>query len=393
MHLLTLSDGIINKRGRDDIMAISDGIKCCKSKQKSYSSPQSLITAPLMSFIPTTTASKEPKKSFNRERMNLESHQLIWLDENVNSSEYENQRITTTLRKIVDYTKQYLKQNDDIFSGLTSEDSTTDRLSSWWLPLINLLCQLSYPDHFHYRLVHSLQVYYENQNRELEILEEFKREYKPDTALRWYTRPIFLYRILNTASRQHNIELMFAFGFFVQDIYRQLKSEHEKLKHQNPEATVKVYRGQIMSQTEIRNLVHRLLQADIIINTLLSTSIDRSVSLFFLPQPSELSEGYQRVLFEIEANVRQHTNPFADISHLSYIEDESEILFMIGTKLKIAGGDIYYDEYDKIWIIKSKVVYTHSMINEMDFDDIDFHNTIRRRKLKLCIRQALYDSR
>ncbi|CAF1612238.1 unnamed protein product [Didymodactylos carnosus] len=107
MHLLTLSDGIINKRGRDDIMAISDGIKCCKSRQKSYSSPQSLITAPLMSFIPTTTASKEPKKSFNRERMNLESHQLIWLDENVNSSEYENQRITTTLRKIVDYTKVF----------------------------------------------------------------------------------------------------------------------------------------------------------------------------------------------------------------------------------------------------------------------------------------------
>ncbi|CAF3740851.1 unnamed protein product [Rotaria socialis] len=194
---------------------------------------------------------------------------------------------------------------------------------SMWSSLIELLCNLPYPEDSCQKLVNTLKVYYANAESTLRILDEFEQSYKPDKAIWWYTRPIFLCGILNKGMRQHNIELIFLFGFFIQDLYRQLKQEHEKYS----ESSTKVYRGQIMDQIEYLDFDIYNTQN---VNSFFSSSFDRQVALAFLPERNQISPGTYRVLFEIEFKSRPRTRPYANISHLSFFPEENEILFMPG---------------------------------------------------------------
>ncbi|CAF1164796.1 unnamed protein product [Didymodactylos carnosus] len=141
-----------------------------------------------------------------------------------------------------------------------------------------------------------------------------------------------------SALRQHNIELMFVFGFFSQDIRRQLKEEHEQLqlKHaENPK--IKLYCGQVISPTEIDALKKLGALNYNVNNCLLSTSLDRSVALDFLKY-SIHSKGLELILFEIDVDVHLHSRPYGNVSHVSYFPNEAKILFMIG-----AQSDMRYD--------------------------------------------------
>jgi hypothetical protein len=52
---------------------------------------------------------------FNHERINLESHQLIWLDSNVYDVSHDDTAVTLkNLRKIIDYTKLYNNSEESI---------------------------------------------------------------------------------------------------------------------------------------------------------------------------------------------------------------------------------------------------------------------------------------
>jgi hypothetical protein len=77
------------------------------------------------------TISRQPAQLspiFNREQVNLESHQLIWLDVNTNGREHTNSRAITIrdLRKIVDYTKLFdnIKNCEQYLNNTTSSCST-----------------------------------------------------------------------------------------------------------------------------------------------------------------------------------------------------------------------------------------------------------------------------
>ncbi|CAF1059361.1 unnamed protein product [Didymodactylos carnosus] len=434
---------------------------------------QNLQTTTPVSVITnaTTTTSDTQVTVFNRERVNLESHQLIWLDHNVSSNNDINTSTTFEgLGKIVAYTKlfhdiegclqyiertkdtatflvcsgklgqalipqihnlktiwltyiyyhnkqyhqqwasnyskvrlimlkeikqvyvtlehllndltqdveEYLKHvKDGFFSDIGRKDQTIEYFfSSWETYFCNFLVHLPYPTECFKQFISIMKNYYEGNTTQVGILKEFEHDYKPDRAVWWYTRDTFLYRLMNRALRQHNIEVMFLFGFFLHDIYRQLKKEHEKfiLTHiENP--VVKVYRGQVMSNAEIKKLNH----SSLIVNTsFFSTSLDRSSATAFLDQSSQHNDELQNILFEIEIDVRQQSRPYGNISHLSQFENENELLFMIGTQFR--NDNISYIESEKIWIVKLSLIYTTD-----NKDNQDFKNTSNRRILKRCV--------
>jgi hypothetical protein len=87
---------------------------------------------------------------------------------------------------------------------------------------------------------------------ELRNINELERNYLSavdKNPVREYTKPTFLYSLVNRALRRKNIQGIFLFGFFLRDLYQQLKCEHEKfLKKQFEGSKVTVYRGQTMSK-------------------------------------------------------------------------------------------------------------------------------------------------
>ncbi|CAF1108164.1 unnamed protein product [Didymodactylos carnosus] len=380
-----------------------------KSNKATNISPQDVVVVQL----------QPPRRTFDRERVNLESHQLVWCDKNVNDSV----TLVEALRKIVDYTKlfdnveackQYLNTTStdtvkeihteqekllvalqtDVESCLKEEkknvlnesnrkDQSIDLwLHSWWPEFIDILCYLPYPSLIcRERLVTTLKNYYDGKNEELRVFDEFERDYTPSKAVRWYTRDTFLYRILNRALRQHNVEIVFLFGFFIRDLYRQLKEEYEKFKAKK--VTTTVYRGQIMSLDEIQTIKAHS-RYGFAVNSFFSTSDNQSVSLDFLHR-SSLSitdtPGLAKIMIEIELDTRQNrSRPFASIYHLSEFSNENEFLFMTGINLRrVKVLFNQEDDDDKIYTMKLTLKDDRTVK-----DDADFQNLSERKLLKKC---------
>ena len=138
------------------------------------------------------------------------------------------------LNELEEDVKDYLKHENNCKSIWTKnfdkEGNTTAFASASRKQFMELLFYLPYPENSRQKVIDSLKDYYAEKAAELKLLDEFEDVYIPETAVWWYTRPTFLYRLINKALRHTNTEIMFLFGFFVQDIYQKLQEEHEKLK-------------------------------------------------------------------------------------------------------------------------------------------------------------------
>jgi tetratricopeptide (TPR) repeat protein len=170
---------------------------------------------------------------------------------------------------------------------------------------------------------------YKDNKSELAIIHEFEQNYNGARALRWYTRQSFLFRILNKALRIQNIDVLFLCRFFIFDIQQQLqKNQCAQLMH--------LYRAQLLTDDELQ-VLKSAIGGFIILNTFLSTTVDREVSLAFLDTMDSSDEyNMHRVLFEIDANPNLNDiKPFANIIWLSYCFGQQEVLMMIGSIFRI----------------------------------------------------------
>jgi len=80
------------------------------------------------------------------------------------------------------------------------------------------------------------------------------KSYNRTKAIWWYTRESCLYRILNKALRVQNIDVLFAFRFFIRDLYNELTKEHGKLKDSLNHRFIQVFRGQVISIEEFTRM-------------------------------------------------------------------------------------------------------------------------------------------
>ncbi|CAF1463704.1 unnamed protein product [Adineta ricciae] len=262
-----------------------------------------------------------------------------------------------------------------IFEPVDETQSTTDNFSSWWAGYIDLLCHLQYPDGYLKRLINTLKVYYRTKNNNKKILDdldEFETTYQSKNAIRWYTRPSFLFPILNKALRQRNTELLFLFGIVIQDIYKTLNNrfqENRILAEDSQASNLKVYRSQLMSKEEIQRL-KPYSDKYLTVNCFFSTSFNRSVvEMYSDPNNS------QQVLFEIDYDPRLLSRPYASIIDLSHIPDDDEVLFMPGMEFEKL--DFLHD---KCWKWHLKLQYSSSIEFSYENDDRNLKNNVIRLK-------------
>ncbi|CAM4963949.1 unnamed protein product [Rotaria socialis] len=78
--------------------------------------------------------------------------------------------------------------------------------------------------------------------------------YHEKSPIWWYTKPMFLYGMLNRALRILDMKVMIKFGFFIQSLHLQLEQLHQAQSANFQEAFT-VYRGQELSQKDFQNLL------------------------------------------------------------------------------------------------------------------------------------------
>ncbi|CAF2082743.1 unnamed protein product [Rotaria magnacalcarata] len=175
------------------------------------------------------------------------------------------------------------------------------------------------------------QQYYDNK-REIDIIQEFDKEYCAENAIAWYTRECFLYKIVNKALRTDNIDVIFKFRFFIKDLYEELSKMHATYIASVP-SIVYVYRGQYMTIKELTKIKENT-HGHISMNTFLSTSTSKQTSLDFV-QHNTTYPSLAVVLFEIEIDSTLATKPFANIKSKSYHKEENEVLIAMGSTFSI----------------------------------------------------------
>ncbi|CAF3648134.1 unnamed protein product [Rotaria socialis] len=181
---------------------------------------------------------------------------------------------------------------------------------------------------------------------EQQKIDEFARIYSSDTAIKWYTRDCFVYRLVNKALRTENIDNIFLYRFFIADLYRQLERLYLSRVPDGNSSMLTCYRGQLIPINEFEKLKSSTNQ-HISINTFFSTSTSSSVAVNFFIN-GEQHDGTVCVLFEILVDITVPTKPFAHIHKWSVNSDEGEVLFTMGTIFKIESCD----ELDGFWHVK-----------------------------------------
>ncbi|CAF3382081.1 unnamed protein product [Rotaria socialis] len=174
---------------------------------------------------------------------------------------------------------------------------------------------------------------YHDNKTEMKIIKEFQDTYQPSDAIWWYTRECFTYKLLNSALRTLNGDIIIRMGFFLCDIHRQIEDLHKTQVSLYRRQPFKIYRGQGLSAEDFEKL--KINKGGLIsFNNFLSTSIKRDISLEFanhaIDEPHTVG-----VLFQMTIDPTISSNPFASIQEISYHNEEAEILFSMHTVFRI----------------------------------------------------------
>lgn len=184
------------------------------------------------------------------------------------------------------------------------------------LILIDCLARLPSNRRDEKELISLCKQLYKDNRPEFEMLQEFRQDYLPSEAVRWYTRQSFLYRLLNKALRQQNIDLLYLFRFFVHDIEQQLQENKCR-------TSVRVYRAQLMFKSELQVLT-KSASGIISMNSFLSTTLNRQRARDFLSQ-TDSCDDLEQVFFKIDADpCTKNSRAFSNVVPLSYFPDGEE---------------------------------------------------------------------
>jgi tetratricopeptide (TPR) repeat protein len=154
-------------------------------------------------------------------------------------------------------------------------------------------------------------------------------------------------------------------------MFENLSKEHKKFKHLSTDRYIRVYRGQVISADEFDRM-HKSIGEFISINSFFSTSRNRKQALVFTNTTIPI-DGLRQILFDIQVDIRLSTKPFADVSKLSYFQEEEEIIFMLGSVFRIT--NVYYSKDEHVWIAEL------ILCNE---NDHDLKDLFAYHKKKIC---------
>jgi tetratricopeptide (TPR) repeat protein len=198
--------------------------------------------------------------------------------------------------------------------------------------LKEILLEMTYDDEAIGVLVDFCRENFAGNEKQLEIINEFARDYSKHTPIWWYTRECFTYRMLNHSLRTVDIDIIAMMGFLMKDVHEQIKDLYSKRSDRM--TPFRVYRGQGMLDSDfekIRNNIGGLFA----FNSFLSTSIELNVAMKFVPKTTS---NKIQVLFIMEIDPTITSIPFAALNNVSYYEKkEVEILFSMHTIFRIDG--------------------------------------------------------
>ncbi|CAF3772557.1 unnamed protein product [Rotaria sp. Silwood1] len=213
-------------------------------------------------------------------------------------------------------------------------------------------------------MISECRAYYRNDPIQSAQINEFERNYELKDAIRWYTKPGFLFYLVNKALRSQDMWALYKFRYYIMDLSYFL----EQISTSQSLPPIRLYRGAKLNRIELEQLQVGCLVST---NGFFSCSTDRHVAEMFLgiDPNTHSSSNYKRdasqqsVLFIIDVDCTvSEKNVVADISRYSDIPDENEMIFNFGSTFII--NEIRLDTDKCIWCIQMSSSSDAAQINE-----------------------------
>ncbi|CAF1588840.1 unnamed protein product, partial [Adineta ricciae] len=198
-----------------------------------------------------------------------------------------------------------------------------------------ILFELKYSKQSIQDLIKYCRQQYNNNVEELKIINEFERDYRPETSIWWYTRECFTYQMLNRALRTLEYDVIMNMGFLIRDLHDEIAKLHSQ-QFGKEKQNFTVFRGQGLSLQDFDKL-ERTQGGLISFNSFLSTSRIEDISLGYA-KCSAARVDTVGILFKMTIDTSTSSTTFARIDQISYFNAEQEVLFSMHTKFRI--GDI-----------------------------------------------------
>ncbi|CAF4169998.1 unnamed protein product, partial [Adineta steineri] len=176
------------------------------------------------------------------------------------------------------------------------------------------------------------ELYVENEGQ-LQVINEFELDYRPQQAIWWYTRTYFIYQMLNQALRTLDANTITNVGFFLRDLHQQIEHLHEQQISTYCKEPLFVYRGQGFTKSDFEKL-QKAKGGLVSFDNFLSSSKNEQVSLSFA-QDASTKSNMVGILFIISIDPSIKSAPFASIKETSYFKQEDEILFTMHTVFRV----------------------------------------------------------
>ena len=230
----------------------------------------------------------------------------------------------------------------------------------WFHVFKHIIIQYPHDENAKKEMLDASREYYRDNLRELERIDQFERTYRSEDAIQWYTKNCFVYRLINKALRTEDIEQLYIFRYFIQDLCAALQLNHQMLIT-GPDRTgparngrlgepITVYRGLRLRQAEFDDLINDE-EKLISMNGYLSTSVTEEVAQMYAGKPTSTPDKLS-VLLEIECDLEKLDDSvlFAYVASQSQFRDEYEVLFDIGATFQLTDKPKQTD--DGVWHLK-----------------------------------------
>ncbi|CAF1191584.1 unnamed protein product [Rotaria sp. Silwood1] len=136
----------------------------------------------------------------------------------------------------------------------STKDLSKESAEFLWFQLFNyVIARLPRNQQAKQQMIQICKDYYHGNTKEIELIHQFEQNYLSKDALLWYSKQSFIYKLVNKALRTKDIDLLYMFRFFIEDLSKNLQHEHEKILLSN-ENTLNVYRGVKLDKEEFNKL-------------------------------------------------------------------------------------------------------------------------------------------
>ena len=196
-----------------------------------------------------------------------------------------------------------------------------------------IILEMEYDEQSITHLAIYCRTFYDNNRRELNIIDEFKHNYRSKSPIWWYTRQCFIYQMLNRALRTLEGDTIINMGFFICDLHNQIQELYKNQIGTHGDQSFTVYRGQGLLTTDFEKL-QKTIGGLMSFNNFLSTSTKRDVSLRFT-RDALTKTNMVGILFRITIDPSISSTPFASIREDSFYQTEEEILFSMHTVFRV----------------------------------------------------------